>query len=92
MRRDCRGAGGRVPRGCREVCAGGSAGPRAVFDQRLFALDQNAPVRCESLLAQVSGRVADAPLAAVQSRLTECDLRGAEALIRALFHDLDRSA
>ncbi len=71
---------------------GGSAGLRAVFDQLLLALDRNDPVRCESLLAQVSGRVADVPLAAVQSRLTECDFRGAEALIRALFHDLDQSA
>jgi len=71
---------------------GGSAGLRAVFDQLLLALDHNDPVRCESLLAQVSGRVADAPLAAVQSRLTECDFRGAEAQIRALLHDLDQSA
>ncbi|MCC7278028.1 MAG: response regulator [Chromatiaceae bacterium] len=62
----------------------GREGLRAVLDQLMLALDENDPDRCESLLARLSGQVAAAPLAAVQSRLTEFDFRGAEALIREL--------
>jgi PAS domain S-box-containing protein len=69
----------------------GSVDLRALLDRFLDALDQHDPDLCESLLAQLSGRMAAEPLAAVQSRLTEFDFLGAEALTRALRRDLNRS-
>jgi PAS domain S-box-containing protein len=65
---------------------------RALLDRFLDALDHHDPDLCESLLTQFSGRMAAEPLAAIQSRLTEFDFRGAEALTRALLRDLDRSS
>jgi PAS domain S-box-containing protein len=69
----------------------GTADLRALLDQFLDALDRHDPDLSEALLAQLPGRIAAEPLAAIQSRLTEFDFHGAEALIRALMCDLDPS-
>jgi len=79
------------PKAVARSAAAGPDGLRALLDQFLLALDHNDPDRCDSLLAQLPGLVAVAPLAAVESRLTEFDFRGAEGLIRALLRDLDGS-
>ena len=77
------------PEAVARSAAAGPEGLGALLDQFLLALDHNDPDRCDSLLAQLPGLVAAAPLAAVESRLTEFDFRGAEGLIRALVRDLD---
>ena len=63
-----------------------------MLDRFLDALDHHDPDLSESLFAQLPGRIAPEPLAAVQSRLTEFDFRGAETVIRALMRDLDLSS
>jgi PAS domain S-box-containing protein len=70
----------------------GAADLRALLDRFLDALDHHDPDLSESLFAQLPGRIAPEPLAAVQSRLTEFDFRGAETVIRALMRDLDLSS
>jgi PAS domain S-box-containing protein len=77
------------PEAVARSAAAGPDGLRALLAQFLLSLDHNDPDRCDSLLAQLPGLVAPAPLAAVASRLTEFDFRGAEGLIRALVRDLD---
>ena len=60
----------------------------ALFKQLLGALDENDIDRAEDALTQLQYLVAEGPLAALHTYLTDFDFRAAESLTRTLLSDL----